>query len=338
MKKTLTLLISLMMIIALAACGSSNSTPDTTSVPETSGEPAEETKVLHIGVLQLLTHDALDAAFDGFKAGLADAGFVEGENVVFDFQNPEGDQSNLATMADHLIASDPDLILAIATPAAQQLISVNDHTPILATAITDFVGAGLVESNEVPGGLLSGMSDNCPMDAQLDLLLKVKPDVKTLGIIYTSSEVNSEIQANQMKEVCEQAGIDTKIVTISDKTMIDDAMHSFVGEVDAIYIPTDNNIAAAMGSVDVVARENGILTLCGESNMVTQGGALSLGVNYFTLGQKTAEQAVEIFNGKDVGTIPIGFDTTGTVYFNSKTLAELGLSLPDGLAGEDMAN
>ncbi|MBR2552812.1 MAG: ABC transporter substrate-binding protein [Erysipelotrichaceae bacterium] len=334
MKKIVTILLSIMMILALAACNSS-STPTPTS--ETTPEPTEETKVVRIGVLQLLTHDALDAAFDGFKAGLEEAGFVEGKNVVFDFQNPEGDQSNLATMADHLIAEDLDLILAIATPAAQQLVSVNDHTPILATAITDFMGAGLVETNDAPGGLLSGMSDNCPMDAQLNLLLSVKPDVKTLGIIYTSSEVNSEIQANQMHEVCASFGIQTKIVTISDKTMIDDAMHSFVGEVDAIYIPTDNNIASAMGSVDVVARENGIITLCGESNMVSQGGALSLGVNYFTLGQKTAEQAVAILNGANVAEIPVGFDTTGTVYFNSKTLAELGLELPADVTGEDMA-
>ncbi|MDO5439001.1 MAG: ABC transporter substrate-binding protein [Erysipelotrichaceae bacterium] len=334
MKKIVTILLSIMMILALAACNSS-STPTPTS--ETTPEPTEETKVVRIGVLQLLTHDALDAAFDGFKAGLEEAGFVEGKNVEFDFQNPEGDQSNLATMADHLIAEDLDLILAIATPAAQQLVSVNDHTPILATAITDFMGAGLVETNDAPGGLLSGMSDNCPMDAQLNLLLSVKPDVETLGIIYTSSEVNSEIQANQMHEVCASNGIETKIVTISDKTMIDDAMHSFVGEVDAIYIPTDNNIASAMGSVDVVARENGIITLCGESNMVSQGGALSLGVNYFTLGQKTAEQAVAILNGANVAEIPIGFDTTGTVYFNSKTLAELGLELPAGVTGEDMA-
>ena len=334
MKKLVSLILSVLMIFALAACNSGN-TPAPTSEP--SPEPTEETTVLHIGVLQLLTHDALDAAFEGFKAGLEEAGFVEGKNVVFDFQNPEGDQSNMATMADHLIAEDLDLILAIATPAAQQLVNVNDHTPILATAITDFVGAGLAETNEVPGGLLSGMSDNCPMDAQLNLLLSVKPDVKTVGIIYTSSEVNSEIQAEQMKEVCAANNIETKVVTISDKTMIDDAMHSFVGEVDAIYIPTDNNIASAMGSVDVVARENGIVTLCGESNMVSQGGALSLGVNYFTLGKKTAEQAVQIFNGADVGQIPIGFDTTGTVYFNSKTLEELGLALPDGMQGEDMA-
>ena len=315
--KTWNKLAMILILLLLAGCTSA-------VVPE----PADDNTV-RIGILQMMTHGSLDEARQGFLDGLDEAGYVEGKNLIIDFQNPEGDQSNMATMADHLIAEDLDLILAIATPPAQQLFTVNQNTPILGTAITDYADAGLVDSNEHPGGLISGTSDNCPMDAQLDLLLSVKPDIKTLGILYTSSEVNSEIQANQMEAECQKRGIEVRTVTIPDKTVINDAMAALAAECDAVYIPTDNNIASAMGSVDVISRERNLITLVGVSDMVKNGGCLSLGVNYYDLGKQTAEMAVRVLNGEDIGTMPIGYDKSGTIYYNSDTLEAIGIQLTD---------
>ncbi|MBR2552811.1 MAG: ABC transporter substrate-binding protein [Erysipelotrichaceae bacterium] len=319
----------ILIVMLLAGCAG--------SAPQ---ETADDENTIKIGILQMMTHGSLDEARQGFLDGLAEAGYVEGENLIVDYQNPEGDQSNMATMADHLIAEAPDLILAIATPPAQQLVAVNQDTPILGTAITDYTDAGLVDSNEHPGGLVSGTSDNCPMDAQLDLLLSVKPDIKTLGILYTSSEVNSEIQANQMEAECEKRGIEVKRVTIPDKTVINDAMASLAADADAVYIPTDNNIASAMGSVDVISRERGLITLVGVSDMVKNGGCLSLGVNYYDLGKQTAEMAVKVLNGEDIGTLPVGYDKSGTVYYNSDTLEAIGIQLTDDFKASaiDMRN
>ena len=315
--KTWNKLAMILILLLLAGCTSA-------VVPE----PADDNTV-RIGILQMMTHGSLDEARQGFLDGLDEAGYVEGKNLIIDFQNPEGDQSNMATMADHLIAEDLDLILAIATPPAQQLFTVNQNTPILGTAITDYADAGLVDSNEHPGGLISGTSDNCPMDAQLDLLLSVKPDIKTLGILYTSSEVNSEIQANQMEAECQKRDIEVRTVTIPDKTVINDAMAALAAECDAVYIPTDNNIASAMGSVDVISRERNLITLVGVSDMVKNGGCLSLGVNYYDLGKQTAEMAVRVLNGEDIGTMPIGYDKSGTVYYNSDALEAIGIQLTD---------
>ena len=302
----------------LVGCSSSNNQETTNNTKE-------------VGILQLMTHDALDKSREGFIDALKDGGYVEGENLTINYQNPESDAANLSTMADSLIADDLDLILAIATTPVQQLQNINDHTPILATAVTDFVATGLVESNENPGGLISGVSDGFPMDTQLDLLLEVT-DVKTLGILYTSSEPNSQIQAEQMEEECAKRNIDTIVKTVSDKTMIDDTMQAFIGQIDALYIPTDNNIASAFASVDIVAKENNIPVLAAESNVVRNGALISLGADYYKIGYQTGEMAVQILNGeKTISDFPIGFQEDVDIYYNSQTAQEIGIELPTNI-------
>ena len=323
MKKIIVLLIVMMVV-----CGCANQNESTVS---------EDAKT--VGVLQLMTHDALDLSYQGFVDALKEGGYIEGENLVIDYQNPQSDQANLTTMAESIMAKDPDIVLAIATTPAQALQAINVDTPILATAVTDFVESGLVESND-GGELIAGVSDGCPMAEQLDLLLEFDPSIKRVGIIYTSSEPNSEIQANQMQEECAQRGIETLIKTVSDKTMIDDTLQSFAGEIDALYVPTDNNIASAMASVDIFASENGLPVLTGESNSCATGGLLSLGADYYLIGHQTGEMAVAILNGeKSIQDFGVETQDELTVFYNSRTAENIGATIPDSILqkGEDVA-
>ena len=313
MKKLLCLVL---LLVLLTACGNDNS--------------SSESK--RVGILQLATHDALDASRTGFVDALKDGGYIEGENLVIDYQNPEADQANLSLMAETLLSKNPDVVLAIATAPAQTLYQVNNGTPILGTAITDFVASGLANSNEKPGKGIAGVSDGCPMTEQLDLLLEVKPDIKKFGIVYTSSEPNSEIQAKQMQAEANARGIEVMIKTVSDKTMIDDTMQAFVGEVEAIYVPTDNNIASAMASVDIVASENNIIVMTGESNPLKNGGLMSLGVNYYEIGYQTGQMAVKLLNGETtIDDLTIETQKDIKTYYNSNTATKLGITLPSDI-------
>ncbi len=304
-----------------------------------SSQSAKNDNVKTVGILQLMTHDALDLSREGFIDALKDGGYVEGDNLVIDYQNPESDQGNLATMAESIMANDPDVVLAIATTPAQALQNINVDTPILATAVTDFVESGLVASND-GGELIAGVSDGCPMDAQLDLLLEFDPNIQTIGIIYTSSEPNSKIQADQLVEEAASRGLETIVKTVSDKTMIDDTLQSFGDDIDALYVPTDNNIASAMASVDIFAQEHSLPVLCGESNSCANGGLLSLGADYYEIGYQTGEMAVAILNGES--TIQdFGVETQDdlTAFYNSSTAEKIGATIPDSILerGEDVA-
>ena len=319
-------ILAVILTVLLCSCSSASSSV----VPSSEAEDK-----VTIAVIQLLTHGSLDEDYQGFLDGLKEAGYEEGKNLEIIYQNPEGDQSNLATMADAVVAKDPDLIVAIATPPAQAvqqaLDSAGKSIPVLGTAITSYTETGLAETDEKPGLGISGVSDNCPMDLQLMLAQQIVPELKTLGILYTSSEANSQIQAEQMEEVCVAAGVQTLVKTVSDKTMIDDTMQSFTGNVDALYIPTDNNIASAMGSVDIVATENKLPVVVGVSAMCADGGLVALGVDYYVLGKVTAEMAVEVLNGADVSEMPIRYGSSGTIYYNPRTAENLGITLPDNI-------
>ena len=317
MKKLLSLLAIASLV--LTGCGGGNS-----------GDTSDKT--YKIGVLQMMTHDALDAAYEGFKDGLEE----EGITAEFDYQNGEGEQGTLVQMSQQLVSNNPDLILSIGTPATQALQGETTEIPIVGTAITDYVETKLVASNEAPGGNITGTSDGCPMDAQIDLLQKLVPDCKTVGIIYTSSEQNSEIQAKQAQEEWEGRGLKVIVKTVSGKNEINDTMESFVGKVEAIYVPTDNNIASAMASVDLVATPNKIVTIVGCNTMCGDGGTASMGVDYYKLGKQTATQAAKILRGEATpAEMPIETLTDLDYYYNSDILNRLGLEWPSDLTGTD---
>ena len=312
MKKLLAVLLSLTLIFA---CGAAY---------------AEDKPV--IGIIQQMDHVALNAARDGFVKALEDNGFVDGETITLDIQNGQGDQSNLATIADRFISEKADLVLAIATTAATTMAGKTESIPILGTAITDYVSAKLVESNEKPGYNVSGTSDMNPVSAQIELLKKLAPEAKTVGVLFTSGETNSVIQAAMAKEAIEAQGMTYVEGTATNTNDVQQAVQQLVGKCDAIYLPTDNVMASSMPIIYGVTAESKTPVICGESGMVYNGGLATLGISYFQLGYETGLMAVEVLGGADISEMPIRFATEGFEYAINKTVAdEIGLEIPDDL-------
>ncbi|SMC47855.1 ABC transporter substrate-binding protein [Papillibacter cinnamivorans] len=332
MKKTsrlLALSLALAMVLALAGCTSGGSTA--TATPTATPAPTEQAS-FSVGIIQYVEHAALDASREGFVQALADNGYVEGQNLTLDLQNAQADQNNLKTISQRFVNNKVDLILAIATPAAQAMASETTEIPILGTAITDYVAAKLVDSNEAPGGNVSGTTDMNPVKEQIDLLVKLVPDVKTVGILYTSSEDNSVVQANMVKEACEALNLAVEEATVTSVNDVQQAAQSLVGKVDAIYIPTDNILASAMPVVSTVTNEAKIPTICGESNMVLAGGLATLGINYYNLGYQTGEMAVRLFKGEaKISEMPIESLTNYDFTINGEVAKTIGVTIPEDL-------
>ena len=307
-KKALSLILAGLMAVAMTACSGSQGSSDPVATTagnggETAADAGDET-VYKIGVLQLTQHTALDAANEGFFAALDEAGV----KYKADQQNASGEQSNCVLIAEKLANDQNDLILAIATPAAQAVAGVTSDIPILITAVTDPAESGLVSTNENPGGNVSGTSDLTPVKEQIELLAQLVPEAKTVGILYCSAENNSEIQAQLARTALDEQGIAHIDYTVSQSVDIQTVVESMIGKVDAIYAPTDNMIAAGMATVGMVALENNIPIICGESGMTLEGGLATYGIDYYQLGYMTGEQAVKILTeGADVAAMPIGY-------------------------------
>lgn len=319
----LVMLLALMMALSSTGCQSADNT---------GSDQSEEEKVFNIGIIQYMDHIALDSAKEGFVAALADNGYADGEKIVIDMQNAQGDQSNLSTISDRFVSNNVDLILAIATPAAQAVAGKTSDIPILGTAITDYVAARLVYSNEEPGGNVSGTTDMNPIKEQIDLLVKLVPDAKTVGVLYTSSEDNSILQAALAKEAIEKLGMTYVEVTVTNSNDVQQAAQSIVGQCDAIYIPTDNVFASAMPVVHGVTSQSKTPVICGESGMVQTGGLATLGINYYDLGYQTGLMAVKILEGEaEPAAMPVESSTGFDFAINGTVADEIGIDIPADL-------
>lgn len=312
---------TILAVGALAGCGSESSS-------SSSGE-----KQYNVGIVQLVEHNALDAANKGFVDGLKERGYEEGKNITFDRQNAQADQSNLQNIAQRFVSAKVDLIYAIATPAAQTVANATKDIPIVGSAITDYVGAKLAATNEKPGANITGTSDMNPIKEQIDLLLKLCPNAKVIGTIYCSSEVNSEVQVAEMTKYAESKGLTVKVATISTVNDIQQAAQSLVGDVDAFYEPTDNIIASAMPTLVAITDPAKKPVICGESNMVKAGGLATYGVDYYKLGVQSGHMAADILEGKaKPADMAIELAKELKLTINKKNAAALGITIPDDLA------
>lgn len=312
--KMVSLILAGAMAFSLTGCSSGSEAAATTAAAaattaaaaeaQTTAAASAEGETYQIGVLQLVQHAALDKSNEGFFAALDDAGI----SYEADQQNASGEQANCLTIAEKLVSDGNDLILAIATPAAQAVAGVTDEIPILLTAVTDPAQSGLVNDNAAPGVNVSGTSDLTPVKEQIELLHNLLPEAKTIGLLYCSAESNSEIQIALAKEACDALGLAYEEFTVPGSNEIQTVVESMVGKVDAIYSPTDNVIAAGMATVAMIANDNQLPCIVGEPAMVEAGGLATYGIDYFELGYMAGEQAIDILvNGADVSTIPIGY-------------------------------
>lgn len=325
MKRFLAAVVAVTTALALTACGSSstNTTTDDKSAENT--ETTDDT-TYKIGVLQLTQHAALDKANEGFIAALDESGI----KYEVDQQNASGEQSACQTIAEKLVNDGNDLIYAIATPAAQAVAGVTSEIPIVLSAVTDPAESGLVASNDAPGGNVTGTSDLTPVKEQIELLKQILPDAKTVGILFCSSESNSEIQAAMAREACEANGLEHIDFTVSSSNEIQTVVESMVGKVDVIYAPTDNTIAAGMPTVSMIATDNGLPIICGEQGMVDAGGLATYGIDYYQLGYMAGQMTVEILrDGADPATMPIGYLSADQceLSVNDETAAALGIDV-----------
>ena len=292
----------------------------------------KKTSQIKVGVLQLIEHNALDSAYKGFVDGLKEAGYEDGKNIIIDYQNAQGEQANCITIGQKFINDKSDLILAIATPAAQAIANMTKDIPILITAVTDPADSKLVADNNAPGGNITGTSDLTPVEAQIELLKEMIPNVKTVGLLYCSSEQNSVFQINIAKKKLDAMGIKYIDIAISNLNEIQQVIQNVVGKVEAIYTPTDNMIANGMATVALMTEPAKIPVICGEGGMTMLGGTATYGINYYELGKLTSTQAVSILKGdKKTSEMPIEYLQKFDLVVNTNMIESIGLTIPESL-------
>ena len=338
MTKAAAVSMAAVMAVMMAGCGNSASNDtqaadtsaeaaaDTSAAGDTDTEAAADGTTYKIGLLQLVQHDALDKCNEGFIEALDASGI----SYEVDQQNAAGDTPTCTTIAQKFVNDGDDLIFAIATGAAQACAAETEDIPIVLTAVTDPAGSGLVDTNEAPGGNVTGSSDLTPVAKQIELLTQILPEAKSVGILYCSAESNSEIQAQLAHEACEAAGLTATDYTVATSNDIQTVVESMVGNVDVIYAPTDNVIAAGMPTVAMIANANGLPTIVGEEGMCTAGGLATYTIDYTELGKVAGEMAVKILTeGASPAEMPIEYypDDKLRLVVNEETAAELGIDL-----------
>ncbi len=294
---------------------------------------SSEDKVVKIGILQFVTHDALDEIERGIEDGLAEAGY-EGSNVELTVLNAEADQSKIQTMSKKLVDDGNDVLIGIATPAAQGLASATSDIPVIMGAISDPVGAKLVKNLEEPEGNVTGVSNHVPHAQTVELIQTITPDAKTIGVLYASSEDNSVSQVKEFTQYAEEAGLTVVEYAVPSTNEITTTMSVMTGKVDAIFVPQDNTIASAFPTVVTAANAAKIPVYSSVDTMVKQGSIASVAQSQYDLGLETAKIAVKILAGKKVSEVPVKVVDTGVPTVNLKAAKELGITIPDSLLEE----
>lgn len=296
--------------LLLAGCGTQATSPETVS----------------IGAVTIVSHPSLDLIWEGVQEELAEAGYVEGENLTLEFQNPQGDQATLTNIANTYAASSHDLFVAIATPPAQAMAQVVQDRPVVFASVTDPVTAGLVDSMASPGGNVTGTSDQLPTDEQLKLILEIDPTVETVGIVYSSSEVNAQVQAEAAIEAAEGLGIEIRTATILNTSEVQQAAESL--EVDAYFTLVDNTVVAAMESMVQVAEQKQALLVSSDPDSVARGAAAALSTDYKAQGRQTARMIVRILEGEDPAETAVELQESLTTVVNAEAAQRMGVEIP----------
>lgn len=321
-KKVLAVLMAVMMTASLAACGGSDSESAST-------DKGEATGTYNIGICQLVEHEALDAATEGFKDALTE---LCGEgNVTFDLQNAQGEQSMCSTIINNFVSADVDLIMANATAPLTTAATATADIPVIGTSVTDYATALQISDWTGATGInVSGTCDLAPIEEQAAMLQEILPDAKTVGILYCSAEPNSKYQAEKFIEAIEADGIKCIEYTAADSNEIQSVVTSAVSEVDAIYVPTDNTMASNTEIIKNVCVPAGVPVIAGEQGICTGCGVATLSISYYDIGYRAGEMAYDVLaNGADISTMPIETAPNVTKMYNPTICEELGITVPD---------
>ena len=315
MKRIIALLLVAIMMFAFAGCSENKN---------------KEDSVLKIGIIQYMSHPSLDNCYNGIISALENSGI----EYTVDYQTGSSSSADAdcTNFAKNMVAANYDMIIAIATPAAKATFAATDDTeiPVIFCAVSDPIAAGLVESMEAPGYICTGTSDVLDLEAQVAIIKAMQPDVKSIGILYTSSEDNSITNLKNFKSVCDKENIEVVATAVQGASDIPSAAEELASKVDCINNFTDNNVVNNLSVVLSAADKYGIPVYGSEEEQVVNGCLASVSIDYVALGKVTGEMAVEVLNGADASAMPVKTITEATPIINSSVLKKLGLSIPEG--------
>lgn len=319
-KKIIFIIVIIAIIAIVAGVGS--------KINRKTSNTASKPKQVQIGILQFVTHPALDAITKGAKDEMKKEGFSKAK---IHFYNGEADQSKLQTMSNQLVSQKNDVLIGIATPAAQALANASSKIPIVMGAVTDPVGANLVKNVKQPEGNITGVSDKFPCAKEVELMKKIMPNLKTVGILYTSSEANSKTQVEEFTKAAKAAGLTIKPYAIASSNDITNTVNVATKQVQAFYVGNDNTIASAFNNVLQITDKAKVPVFPSVDTMVAQGGLAAVSINQRDLGIQTGKIAAQILKGKKVSQIPVDFYDHTTPVVNTKEAAKLGITIPNSI-------
>lgn len=296
-----------------------------------SNSSQNEKKTVKIGISQIVEHPALDSTRKGFIEALKSKGFEEGKNLQIDFQNAQGEPATAQTIAKNFVSKKEDMILAIATPSAQAAFNATKNIPILITAVTDPVQAGLVKSLDKPETNVTGTSDNIPIEKQFELLKQLVPKSKKIGIIYNTSETNSEIQVEAAKKSAPSFNLEVLTAGVTNVNELPQALGSLLDKIDVLYVPTDNLVVSSIPLITNQCYKKNIPVIGSERGQVEGGALATTGIDYYKLGYQTGLAAVEVLNGKSPKDIPVTTLKDMQLVINIDTAKKLNITVPEEL-------
>ena len=296
---------------------------------------AQGDDIKKVSVVQIVSHPSLDTIRDSFSDEMEQLGYTDGE-IELEYYDAGNDTSTLDSILSTASGDGSDVIVAIATPTAQSAARYAEEIPIVFAAVSDPIGAGLTSSLEEPDKDITGTMDDIQVDQILEAALEIDPDMQRLGVIYNASEANSVTNIEKAKTFCEENGIELQEVTVTSTNDVQQAVTTLAGSCDAIFSPNDNTVASAMSAAAQAAVEAGIPYYVGADSMVSDGGFLTVGIDYEELGRETARMVDQVLQGTDVADIPIvQFKTDLSIYVNASTMEALGRTLPASIADSE---
>ena len=329
-KKLVALMASAVMTVsAFASCGVKEN--------KTLEKKDNEKEHYNIGVVQIMDHMSLNTIRDAVVKQLGELGFKDGDNCTIDLQQANNEPTTVQQILDKFVADNTDVIVAITTPCAQAAATYSDKIPVVFSAVTDPVAAGVVKSIDKPDGNITGTSDKLAISKILDFAQKLKPEIKKLGYLYNTGEDNSVSSLKEVKDYCKDKDIEVIEAAASNTSEVQEAAQKLADECDAVFSPNDNTIAGAMGTVAEVMNKAKVPMFVGADSMVKDGGFATVGIEYTDLGKETANMVAQILKGeKKAGEIPVKvFNEDLSNYINTSTAKAIGITIPDEIKNDE---